>query len=85
MEALQYQFKKSQLPRKTEIKLFFFQKKYIHTYTDFLFSLMPTVDLQKSQYVDYFQQEHTNHIINMFTYFQLLNVISLPYFAVLLH
>lgn len=85
MEALQYQFKKSQLPRKTEIIFFFFKKKYIHTYTDFLFSLMPTVDLQKSQYVDYFQQEHTNHIINMFTYFQLLNVISLPYFAVLLH
>lgn len=39
MEALQYQFKKSQLPRKTEIKLFFFKKKvhtHIHRFSFFL-------------------------------------------------
>lgn len=44
MEALQYQYAKSQLPRQTEIK-FFFKKMYIHTCTDFIFSLLPTVNL----------------------------------------
>lgn len=83
MEALQYQYAKPQLPRQTNKILF--SKKCTYTHEEIFFSLLPTVNLQKSQYVDYFQQGHANHIINTFTYFQLLYVISLLYFAVLLH